>query len=110
MNEQSEIALPEETSVADDKTNMARFDFEARSINKRLQRKDRANSAQAIYAEPDTPLQRGEHKYQSLQRTFKLPEQYTNLYFQILKRETKSDEDIPRSCKASYAELTKNGK
>eukprot|EP00112_Aurelia_sp_Birch-Aquarium-sp1_P000102 Seg1008.5 transcript_id=Seg1008.5/GoldUCD/mRNA.D3Y31 product="CD2-associated protein" protein_id=Seg1008.5/GoldUCD/D3Y31 len=99
LNEQSEIALPEQTSVAD-KAKATRFDSQARAIDKRLQRKDRANSTQAIYAEPDTPIQRGEHKYQSLQRTFKLPEQYTHLYFQILKRETKSDEDIPKSCKS----------
>ena len=109
MNEQSEIGLLEQTSFADDKAKMTKLNFEGRTIDKRLQRKDRANSTQAIYAEPDKPIQRGEHKYQSLQRTFKLPEQYTHLYFQILKRETKSDEDIPRSCKSIDTQLAKNG-
>ena len=56
-----------------------------------------------IYAEP-----KKEHKYESLKGQFMPPENYANLYLQILKRESKTEEDMRND--AEQAKLTKTRK
>ena len=47
-------------------------------------------------------------KYQSLQRTARKKEEYAHLYFQILRRESKSDENIPSLFKSASFNVINN--
>ncbi len=63
-----------------------------------------------IYDEPETSASGfKEHDYQSLKQQFKPPENYANLYLQILKRESKSEEDLERQAAARQVKLKEAG-
>jgi len=100
LNEESEVAItPKRLPVFD------------HYISERFRQSDRAlclRSESDIRGRRESGRKRRQHKYQSLQRTARKKEEYAHLYFQILRQESKSDENIPSLYKSASLNVISN--